>query len=134
MRFRVGAVFVLLCFAELGTALGIAKAWPEAGGSSNAFAEPQYNTGQTNITCSSNDGNRKYCGKYAPSQVSLSKQISGSPCVQGKSWGVDGNGLWVDRGCRATFTIYGNSKWRRFWCAWRRLVASGAGRYLASSE
>jgi hypothetical protein len=109
MRFRNSAVVVLLCFAVMGGAVGVARSWAAAGDASKASAGPQYNTGQTNITCSSNDGNRKYCGKYNPSQVSLSKQISGSPCVQGKSWGVDGNGLWVDRGCRATFTIYGNS-------------------------
>jgi len=62
------------------------------------------NEGST-VTCESNDGNRKYCGRYNPGQVSLQRQISGASCMQGQTWGVDGQGLWVDRGCRAEFTI-----------------------------
>jgi Protein of unknown function (DUF3011)/Peptidase inhibitor family I36 len=61
---------------------------------------------QSSLTCSSDDGNRQYCGNYNPDQVRLDRQISGSPCTEGQTWGVDGQGLWVDRGCRATFIIY----------------------------
>jgi Protein of unknown function (DUF3011) len=63
--------------------------------------------GRDSVTCESNDGHRKYCGRYGYNQVRLDRQISGSPCVQGQSWGVDGSGLWVDRGCRAIFAIGG---------------------------
>jgi hypothetical protein len=42
---------------------------------------------------------------YTLPQVTLQRQISNSPCVQGQSWGVDRQGLWVDRGCRAIFSI-----------------------------
>jgi hypothetical protein len=35
----------------------------------------------------------------------MQEQISGSPCEQGRTWGVDSRGLWVDRGCRAIFVI-----------------------------
>jgi len=59
------------------------------------------------ITCSSNDGRRHYCGQYRPNDVRLSRQLSESPCVLGTGWGVDQKGLWVDRGCRAEFTIRG---------------------------
>jgi hypothetical protein len=60
------------------------------------------------IKCESNDGNRKYCGQVDPrSQVTIQEQISGSPCEQGRSWGVDNRGLWVDRGCRAIFATGG---------------------------
>lgn len=61
--------------------------------------------GQT-FTCSSDDGGRNYCsvpGNANPNGVVLSRQISGSACVQGQTWGVDRRGLWVDRGCRAEF-------------------------------
>ena len=61
---------------------------------------------QSSVTCSSDDGNRQYCGNYNYDQVRLDRQISGSPCTEGQTWGVDGQGLWVDRGCRATFIIY----------------------------
>lgn len=61
--------------------------------------------GQT-FTCSSNNGGRNYCsvpGGGNPNSVVMSRQISGSSCVQGQSWGVDRRGLWVDKGCRAEF-------------------------------
>ena len=61
---------------------------------------------QSSLTCSSDDGNRQYCGSYNPDQVRLDRQISGSPCTEGQTWGVDRQGLWVDRGCRATFIVY----------------------------
>jgi hypothetical protein len=55
------------------------------------------------ITCSSNDGRRHYCGIDTSRGVQLSRQISGSPCIQGQTWGFDRRGVWVDRGCRAEF-------------------------------
>ena len=62
---------------------------------------------QSTITCSSNDGRRHYCGQYNRNDVRLSRKLSESPCVAGTGWGVDQRGLWVDRGCRAEFTIRG---------------------------
>ncbi|HTR67745.1 MAG TPA: DUF3011 domain-containing protein [Terriglobales bacterium] len=59
------------------------------------------------IKCESNDGGRKYCGSYGYNQVRMDRQISGAECVQGSSWGVDARGLWVDRGCRAYFSVSG---------------------------
>jgi hypothetical protein len=58
--------------------------------------------GQT-VTCSSDDGKRHYCNINTQGGVSLSRQISGSACNQGQSWGYDNRGVWVDRGCRAEF-------------------------------
>jgi hypothetical protein len=63
---------------------------------------------QPSVKCESNNGGRVYCGAYTPNQVKLNKQISGAPCTRGSTWGVDNRGLWVDRGCRATFYISGN--------------------------
>lgn len=57
------------------------------------------------VTCSSNDGRRNWCAVDPRANVRLSRQISGSPCVQGQTWGVDRRGLWVDRGCRAEFQV-----------------------------
>jgi Protein of unknown function (DUF3011) len=37
--------------------------------------------------------------------VEVTNQRSGSPCVQGQTWGWDRRGIWVDRGCRADFRI-----------------------------
>jgi hypothetical protein len=57
------------------------------------------------ITCSSDNGGRQYCQADTRRGVRLVKQRSGSPCVQGSSWGYDGRGIWVDRGCRADFMV-----------------------------
>lgn len=59
----------------------------------------------SSVKCESNNGRRNYCGNYNASDVRLDRQISGSPCIQGQTWGVDRGGLWVDRGCRAYFII-----------------------------
>ena len=55
------------------------------------------------ITCSSSNGKRVYCPANTSRGVQLKNQRSGSPCVQGQTWGFDNRGIWVDRGCRADF-------------------------------
>ena len=57
------------------------------------------------ITCSSNDGRRNFCNADTRGGVRLTRQISGSPCDQNRTWGYDRNGIWVDRGCRAEFMV-----------------------------
>src|ERR1700760_4873062 len=64
------------------------------------YGNPQYGRPVT-ITCSSNNGKRNYCPADTSRGVRLTNQRSGSPCVQGQTWGYDNRGIWVDRGCRA---------------------------------
>ncbi len=67
---------------------------------------PDWNTGTvTPLRCSSEDGKRHYCSADTRWGVRLVKQRSGSPCTQGRTWGYDNNGIWVDRGCRADFEV-----------------------------
>ena len=73
-----------------------------------ALLLPTRTSAQQTITCESNDGGRKYCGDSNPGQVSLQRQLSNASCVEGRSWGVDSQGLWVDRGCRGIFSISQN--------------------------
>lgn len=80
------------CLRFLGLAIGL-------------LILPAFAAAQNSIKCESNDGRRNYCGNYDYRQVQLDRQISGSPCIEGETWGVDRQGLWVDRGCRAYFTI-----------------------------
>ena len=61
--------------------------------------------GMRQITCSSNNGKRNFCSADTSRGVRMINQRSGSPCVQGQSWGFDRNGIWVDRGCRADFQL-----------------------------
>lgn len=65
------------------------------------------------VTCSSDNGRRNYCRTNGDiSRITLSRQLSGSSCVRDSTWGVDGRGLWVDRGCRAEFAIGGRGNWQ----------------------
>ncbi|MFY9804653.1 MAG: DUF3011 domain-containing protein [Candidatus Acidiferrales bacterium] len=58
------------------------------------------------VTCESNKNHRRYCEINDPrSQVNLLQQLGSNPCTHGATWGNDGLGIWVDRGCRATFTV-----------------------------
>lgn len=69
----------------------------------HAAFQPGYD--QQTVNCSSNNGRKNYCGVFGNRDIRLARQISGSACVQGKTWGTDGRGLWVDRGCRADFSV-----------------------------
>jgi hypothetical protein len=59
----------------------------------------------TIIRCESNNNARNYCPVNTRGGVRLSRQISGSTCTQGSSWGYDSNRIWVDNGCRGEFQV-----------------------------
>jgi len=63
-----------------------------------------YGSGQV-ISCSSDDMHRHYCPADTRGGVQLVKQNSDSSCRQGRSWGFDRRGIWVDHGCRADFQV-----------------------------
>jgi Protein of unknown function (DUF3011) len=65
-----------------------------------------YASGQGQVvSCSSDDMHRHYCQADTRGGVQLIKQHSDSSCQQGRSWGFDGRGIWVDHGCRADFQV-----------------------------
>lgn len=57
------------------------------------------------LTCESKDRRKRFCGASISVGAKLVKQLSGSPCEQGSSWGWDSKGVWVDNGCRAEFSV-----------------------------
>lgn len=57
------------------------------------------------IYCASDNGRRNWCAADTRGGVRLVRQRSGSNCIQGRTWGTDRRGIWVDRGCRADFII-----------------------------
>jgi len=59
------------------------------------------------VTCESKGGNRTNCRMDTSGGVNLVKQLSGTPCRQGATWGFNRHGVWVDRGCRAVFASGG---------------------------
>ena len=59
------------------------------------------------VRCSSDDEHLNRCGVDAEILgADLERQISGSPCIEGQTWGVERNVIWVDRGCRADFRVW----------------------------
>ena len=57
--------------------------------------------------CESSGGSYQFCpANIGRGDVRLVGQLSGAPCTQGRTWGWRPDGIWVDRGCRADFTIY----------------------------
>ena len=57
------------------------------------------------ITCASENMRRNYCAADTRRGVQLLRQRSDARCIQGRTWGFDRRGIWVDRGCRADFLI-----------------------------
>jgi len=61
------------------------------------------------VVCESRDGRRHRCAADTLGQITIGRQLSRkSKCVEGRSWGYDSKGIWVDRGCRAEFLIADN--------------------------
>jgi hypothetical protein len=46
-----------------------------------------------------------FCDADTSGDVRLVRQLGGSACRQGETWGVSSRGIWVDRGCRAEFEV-----------------------------
>jgi hypothetical protein len=71
--------------------------WPRASGERPA---------RTSIVrCDSDDEHYHFCSTGALERVELNRQISGTPCRRDVNWGQRGDGIWVDKGCRAEFEV-----------------------------
>jgi hypothetical protein len=74
--------------------------------------DPYYGNGgyASTLHCASDDMRRHYCAADTRGGVTMMRQRSDASCIQGRTWGYDRNGVWVDRGCRADFALNtGNS-------------------------
>lgn len=60
---------------------------------------------QGRVSCESNDNRRRTCRIDTRGGVRLARQLSDSPCIQGRTWGYDRNAVWVSNGCRAEFEV-----------------------------
>lgn len=64
------------------------------------------------IVCESRNSQYQFCEAPTRGDVRLARQLSSEPCVAGRSWGFEQNGIWVNNGCRAEFEIgYSNVNW-----------------------
>ncbi|HQU48784.1 MAG TPA: DUF3011 domain-containing protein [Casimicrobiaceae bacterium] len=55
------------------------------------------------LDCRSSGFRYQYCSADTGNSVQLIQQSSKAPCMQGRTWGYDARGIWVDNGCAATF-------------------------------
>ena len=58
------------------------------------------------FSCESKNSRRNYCSIPARGHVEVYKQRSSSPCTYSRSWGVSGDRVWVEDGCRAEFAVF----------------------------
>ena len=59
----------------------------------------------TAVVCSSIDNRYRECAVPFRGRAVINQQISQSACVEGQSWGQKQGLVWVNRGCRARFTM-----------------------------
>jgi hypothetical protein len=57
------------------------------------------------ISCDSNDNRMRRCNVSIRREARLIRQTSRSACVEGRTWGWNRDGVWVNGGCRAEFEI-----------------------------
>lgn len=63
------------------------------------------------ISCESRDYERSYCATdIQVNRAWLINQSSRAPCVQGRTWGYDRGGIWVNSGCAGDFGIQGSGR------------------------
>ncbi|KAF1697815.1 DUF3011 domain-containing protein [Pseudoxanthomonas koreensis] len=55
------------------------------------------------VRCESDGMARVHCAMDTGDGVELVRQISEHACIRESDWGVDADGVWVARGCRAEF-------------------------------
>lgn len=61
--------------------------------------------GQREIRCDSRGLGYNYCRVDTDGRVELVDRHSLFACREGRSWGYDDRGVWVDKGCTATFRV-----------------------------
>ena len=83
----------------LASAIAIAAAAWAAPAAAQYYGGGYGNT----IRCESNDGRTRECAMDTRGGVQLVRQISKAACIEGRSWGIGRNGVWVSQGCRGEF-------------------------------
>jgi len=58
------------------------------------------------VTCSSGDMRYHTCNVGPNRGIRLVRQRSDARCIEGRTYGVRGQQIWVDRGCRADFEVF----------------------------
>lgn len=61
--------------------------------------------GAGRLVCESREYEYNLCPTGRLRNAQIVRQISQAPCIEGQTWGVSRDGIWVDRGCEAEFRI-----------------------------
>ena len=64
------------------------------------------------ISCESREYRYAHCAADTAGYARLLSQTSQAPCIQGRSWGVDRGGIWVNNGCAGEFEVGGGRRER----------------------
>ncbi len=64
---------------------------------------------QSVMTCSSDDGQTRTCQAGPNRGIQFLRQRSDAACVEGQSYGIQRDRVWVSGGCRADFQVYNNA-------------------------
>lgn len=57
------------------------------------------------VVCESQNNTRHRCDVDTEFGVRISRVLSRNECIEGRSWGYDRRGIWVNSGCRAEFVV-----------------------------
>ena len=57
------------------------------------------------VECRSKPGERIHCNADTSKGVVLARSTGAAPCLLGKTWGYDDQGVWVSDGCSAVFVV-----------------------------
>lgn len=91
-------------FAIGGNNAGWRDGWRGRG---NGWGNGRGHGAMQTIRCESTDKRPRECAADTRGGVQLTRQLSGSACVEGRDWGSSRNGVWVSNGCRAEFAVGG---------------------------
>lgn len=80
------------------------------GGPGGGWGGPGGNMGGE-ITCRSIDNREQRCRVNTGNRVTLVRQLSSAPCIEGQTWRYDRNSIWVRDGCQAVFAYGAGSGW-----------------------
>jgi len=70
-----------------------------------AAASPAATAAPVTVACASKRGERNHCPADTSKGVALVRSSGEAPCLLGKSWGYDDQGIWVSDGCGGEFVV-----------------------------
>lgn len=79
--------------------------WTAALVSLGLVALPMPAVAEQNLRCDSHGFKYRYCRADTDNRVELVRKHSLFDCREGRSWGYDRYGVWVDHGCSAEFRV-----------------------------